>query len=61
MSAADTGARQRERLRGLGLDVRELPRVRDVDTIDSLRAVAAEAPRTRCARELARLDLEAGA
>lgn len=60
MSAADTGARQRERLRELGLTCAELPELRDIDTIASLRAVAAEAPGTRCAAELARLDAEAG-
>ena len=56
MSEDDTGERQRERLRELGLSFAELPEVRDVDTIDSLRAVAAEAPETRCARALARLE-----
>lgn len=56
MSEDDTGELQRERLRDLGLSFSELPELRDVDTIDSLRAVASEAPRTRCAAELARLD-----
>ncbi len=56
MSAADTGDQQRHRLRELGLTFAELPELRDVDTIDSLRAVAAEAPGTRCAAALERLE-----
>ncbi len=56
MSAADTGAQQRRRLRELGLRYEELPELRDVDTIDSLLAVASAAPWTRCAAALARLD-----
>lgn len=56
MSAPDTGERQRQRLHELGLTYEELPELRDVDTIDSLRAVAAAAPQTRCAAALARLS-----
>ena len=49
MSAPDTGARQRGRLRELGLAVAELPTLRDVDAIEDARAVAAIAPWTRFA------------
>jgi len=49
MSARDTGASQRRRLAELGLRTATLPPLRDVDTIDDARAVAAEAPRTRFA------------
>jgi hypothetical protein len=44
MSIAETGARQEEALRGLGLRVGLLPTLRDVDLIDDARAVAAMAP-----------------
>ncbi|MEV0845573.1 DUF2064 domain-containing protein [Streptomyces sp. NPDC049954] len=44
MSTPTTGAAQRERLAGAGLRVRELPALRDVDTEDDARAVAALAP-----------------
>ena len=44
MSVAETGARQEEALRGLGLRVGLLPTLRDVDLIDDARAVAAMAP-----------------
>ena len=50
MSTADTGRQQRSRLAELGLRVRELAVLRDVDTIDDARAVAALAPRSRFAR-----------
>jgi len=53
MSAADTGARQRERLHALGYAPTELEVLRDVDTIADALAVAALAPGTRFA---ARLD-----
>ena len=46
MSAADTGRLQRARLRALGLRVRELPPLRDVDTLADARAVARQAPAT---------------
>lgn len=60
MSADDTGLRQRDRMRELGLRWSELEELRDIDTIDGARAVAAAAPNTRCAAELRRLDREAG-
>lgn len=40
MSTPDTGAAQRERLRELGLSVRDLPILRDVDTYEDALAVA---------------------
>ena len=55
MSRSDTGARQLERLQQLGLRVRLLPTLRDVDTPADAQAVAALAPRTRFARLHARL------
>ena len=56
MSRADTGARQRARLRRLGLAVRELPTLRDVDYMDDARSVAAERPDGGFARALASLE-----
>jgi uncharacterized protein len=53
MSTPVTGAVQRERLLAAGLRVRELPRLRDVDTADDARAVAALAPHGRFAAQLA--------
>jgi glycosyltransferase A (GT-A) superfamily protein (DUF2064 family) len=55
MSTRTTGAVQRERLVGAGLRVRELPRLRDVDTAADAAAVAAMAPEGLFAAELARL------
>ena len=55
MSRSDTGARQLERLQELGLRVRLLPMLRDVDTPDDAGAVAELAPRTRFGRLHARL------
>lgn len=55
MSTSGTGAAQRERLVGAGLRVRDLVRLRDVDTAADADAVAARAPGTRFAAELARL------
>ena len=52
MSRADTGARQRERLRALGLDTVELPALRDVDDIAAARAAADAAPGSRFAAAL---------
>lgn len=46
MSTATTGAVQRERLAALGLPIRDLPPLRDVDTFADALAVAAEAPRS---------------
>ncbi|MFJ7996118.1 DUF2064 domain-containing protein [Streptomyces sp. NPDC096310] len=54
MSAPDTGAVQRERLVAAGLRVRDLPRLRDVDTVADAHAVAALAPGGRFAAGLAR-------
>ncbi|MEX2288705.1 MAG: TIGR04282 family arsenosugar biosynthesis glycosyltransferase [Mycobacteriales bacterium] len=48
-SQADTGARQLDRLRDAGLDPYLLPELRDVDTADDARAVAALAPAGRFA------------
>lgn len=58
MSAADTGARQHERLGQLGLETIELEPLRDIDTIEDARAVAAAAPSTRCSRVLRDVDPE---
>ncbi len=57
MSVTGTLAAQRVRLAELGLACRELPPLRDVDTIADARAVAASAPETRFARALHRLDI----
>ncbi|MEU2714305.1 DUF2064 domain-containing protein [Streptomyces sp. NPDC007205] len=54
MSTPGTGAVQRERLLAAGLRVRELPRLRDVDTAADAHAVAALAPHGRFAARLAR-------
>ncbi len=53
MSTARTCRAQRARLAGLGLRVRELSALRDVDRIADARAVAALAPSGRFARALA--------
>ncbi|WP_369386888.1 DUF2064 domain-containing protein [Streptomyces sp. CG1] len=54
MSTPETGAVQRERLLAAGLRVRELPRLRDVDTAADAHAVAALVPHGRFAARLAR-------
>ncbi|MFE1250773.1 DUF2064 domain-containing protein [Streptomyces sp. NPDC058735] len=54
MSTPQTGAVQRQRLVAAGLRVRDLPRLRDVDTAADARAVAALAPRGAFAARLAR-------
>ncbi|MES5819931.1 DUF2064 domain-containing protein [Streptomyces sp. RG80] len=54
MSTPATGAVQRQRLVGAGLRVRDLPRLRDVDTAPDAHAVAALAPHGRFAARLAR-------
>jgi len=59
MSTSRTGAEQRARLEALGLRVAGLPALRDVDTYEDARAVAALAPRTRFAAALAELDAQA--
>ena len=53
MSHRTTGVKQIARLHALGYDVRQLPPLRDVDTADDARAVAALAPHTRFAAALA--------
>ncbi|MFR0356408.1 TIGR04282 family arsenosugar biosynthesis glycosyltransferase [Streptomyces sediminimaris] len=53
MSTPGTGAAQRARL--AGLRVRDLPRLRDVDTADDAHLVAGEAPGSRFAARLTRL------
>ncbi|NUR41021.1 MAG: DUF2064 domain-containing protein, partial [Streptomyces sp.] len=53
MSTPMTGAVQRERLVAAGLRVRNLPRLRDVDTAADAKAVARLAPDGRFAAELA--------
>ncbi|MGV9337355.1 TIGR04282 family arsenosugar biosynthesis glycosyltransferase [Streptomyces sp. NPDC003688] len=53
MSVPETGAVQRERLTAAGLRVRDLPRLRDVDTAADARAVAALVPHGAFAARLA--------
>ncbi|WP_336113302.1 TIGR04282 family arsenosugar biosynthesis glycosyltransferase [Streptomyces sp. PTD9-10] len=53
MSVPETGIVQRERLVAAGLRVRDLPRLRDVDTAADARAVAALAPHGTFAARLA--------
>ncbi|MGW2641645.1 TIGR04282 family arsenosugar biosynthesis glycosyltransferase [Streptomyces sp. NPDC001348] len=55
MSVPATGAVQRDRLVAAGLRVRDLPRLRDVDTAADAHAVAARAPHGRFAARLAGL------
>ena len=52
MSSAKTVAAQRRRLSALGLEWEELPELRDVDTIEDARAVAAACPGSRFAAVL---------
>jgi rSAM/selenodomain-associated transferase 1 len=59
MSAGDTGERQRERLRELGLRWTELEQLRDIDTVEDARAVAAIAPWTRFAQAFRSAEREA--
>ncbi|MEU9094166.1 TIGR04282 family arsenosugar biosynthesis glycosyltransferase [Streptomyces sp. NPDC048428] len=56
MSVPETGAVQRRRLVEAGLAVRDLPRLRDVDTAADAAHVAALAPDGRFATALARLS-----
>ena len=56
MSSPRTGAAQLARLHRLGLRVRELPRLRDVDYLEDAHTVAAQRPRGAFARELRRLE-----
>lgn len=53
MSVPETGAVQYERLRAAGLRIGRLPVLRDVDTADDARLVAAEAPAGAFAARLA--------
>jgi rSAM/selenodomain-associated transferase 1 len=53
MSSPSTWSRQRSRLRELGLRVHDQLPLRDVDTIEDARAVAAQAPGSRFAAALA--------
>lgn len=55
MSTAHTCAAQRDRLRSLGLSVRVLPTIRDVDTFEDAVAVAPLAPESRFAEAFARM------
>ena len=57
MSEPGTAAAQRARLAALGLSVAELPPLRDVDTIEDVRAVAAAAPRRALRRRGGRAAL----
>jgi glycosyltransferase A (GT-A) superfamily protein (DUF2064 family) len=52
MSVPSTGTEQLRRLRALGLRVQLLNELSDVDTVESARQVAAEAPHTEFARTL---------
>jgi uncharacterized protein len=52
MSTAHTCSAQRARMRALGMRVAELEPLRDVDTIEDARAVAADSPRGRFATTL---------
>jgi uncharacterized protein len=58
MSTAETGVRQEEALHALGLRVRLLPTLRDVDLIGDARAVAAMAPAGAFARAVDELEAE---
>ena len=55
MSAVDTGEHQRRKLEELGLRFAELEQLRDIDTVDDARAVAAVVPWTRMAAALRRV------
>ncbi|WP_282695302.1 DUF2064 domain-containing protein [Streptomyces sp. CC208A] len=59
MSTPRTGAVQHERLLAAGLRVGDLPVLRDVDTAEDARRVAAEAPGTRFAARHAELTAAA--
>ncbi|GAA3483557.1 TIGR04282 family arsenosugar biosynthesis glycosyltransferase [Streptomyces yanii] len=59
MSVPQTGAVQRRRLVDAGLTVRDLPRLRDVDTAADAAHVAAAAPQGEFAAALARLTAAA--
>jgi rSAM/selenodomain-associated transferase 1 len=56
MSENNTGAVQRARLAAYGLDTVSLPPLRDFDTIEDARIVAEEAPESRFAAALGRVE-----
>jgi glycosyltransferase A (GT-A) superfamily protein (DUF2064 family) len=56
MSKDDTGRVQLDRLEAVGLRVRLVPELVDVDTIDDARTVATLAPQTRFAETLRRIE-----
>ncbi|MFJ7278418.1 DUF2064 domain-containing protein [Kitasatospora sp. NPDC098663] len=58
MSTARTGAALLERLTEADLTIHHLPPLTDVDTAEDARRVAAEAPGSRFAAQLATVDLE---
>lgn len=58
MSVAETGVRQEEALRRLGLRIGLLPTLRDIDRIADARAVAAMAPAGAFARALGEVESE---
>ncbi len=58
MSEDNTGAVQRARMASLGLRTVSLPPLRDIDTIEDARVVAAEAPESRFAAVLAEIEPE---
>jgi rSAM/selenodomain-associated transferase 1 len=58
MSEESTGAEQIAALQRLRLSLRELPRLRDVDTFEDARRVAASIPASRFARAVGRLAPE---
>jgi uncharacterized protein len=61
MSVDHTGTAQMERLASLGCSVRVVDRLRDIDTIEDLVAVANEAPTTRTAAALTTRSISRGA
>ncbi|MEI2654441.1 MAG: DUF2064 domain-containing protein [Microthrixaceae bacterium] len=60
MSCSDTGVLQRRRLIDLGLTVRDIEPLTDVDSIDDTMLVGSLAPDTRFARALAAMSLPVG-
>ncbi|GGO96016.1 TIGR04282 family arsenosugar biosynthesis glycosyltransferase [Wenjunlia tyrosinilytica] len=60
MSTAETGAIQRGRLADAGLTVRDLPRLRDIDTAHDAVLVAGQAPGSRFAAAVDRMGPRLG-
>jgi len=60
MSESFTGAAQERRLGSLGLEVRRAPLLRDIDTVEDLAWVTADAPATRTAAVARHLSLTTG-